>query len=352
MKITFLTATGIYPESVGGPAVTIHYLYSKLKDFNVTLKISDFSRPKRVKRIIIQFIHAIKHIFSSHVVIFNSPPVSSLFPLLILSKFFRKKTIFICHGGIFYQFKGFLNKMRLQLLLLELRIPLIDYVIVPSVWLSKYIARFTRKTQVRIIPNGVDIAEIDSFPKMKLETDRNIGFVGNLSEIKGITTLLDAFTLLNAKFDYNLYLVGPIGDLDKNSLKLIRQTPQITYLGKLDHDTTISLMKSFDLLVLPSQWENFPLVILESLACGTPIVASSIGGIPEIIDKNGHNGILIPPSNPTLLAETIKNLLSNRNKLDELSMNAYNTVKNRYDWKILIIRYLKFLNNILKKEIP
>jgi len=85
-------------------------------------------------------------------------------------------------------------------------------------------------------------------------------------------------------------------------------------------------LKAFDVFVLPSTKEGFPYVVLEAMAAGLPIVASLVGGTPEIID-NGKNGFLILSKNPKILAERIADILDNPELAEKLSENSKEKVR-------------------------
>ena len=78
----------------------------------------------------------------------------------------------------------------------------------------------------------------------------------------------------------------------------------ITFLGHVSHEDLPSYYNMADILTLPSDMEGIPMVILESLACGTPVVSSNVGGIPDII-ANGINGIVLDDLSPDQLASAI-----------------------------------------------
>jgi len=347
LRITVLTATGVYPQSMGGPAVFLHYLCSKLGQMGLALDMFHFSTMRHPRQLLYTSFCATKHLANSSIVVFNSPPIGLLFLMLFLAKILRKRTVFICHGGIFFECKGLFNEVNRVLLLLQLRCKIIDYTVVPSTWLSRFIGRHNIRSEVLTIPNGVDIEEIDSYRPTRLPTKNNVLFVGRLAKIKGVSTITDAFSILaDEKQSYHLYIVGPEGDLSQKESRRIRNTPNVHFLGRVSHGKKLSLLKSVDIVVVPSLWENFPLVVLEAMACAKPVIASSVGGIPEIIDQADSNGILIPPLNSKMLAKTVKKLLGDPRARAKLSENAYYTVKNRYDWRKIALIYLEFLRMI------
>lgn len=343
-RLVVVTATGVYPISTGGPAVFLHYLSLGLRKLGISVEIFNFSSVRKLRKAFFSFLRAIKHVTTSNVIIFNSPPIGPHLLLLYLAKVLGKKTVFICHGGIFFECKGLLNKIHRQILIAHMRNNFIKYTVVPSKWLTSFLKKHKTKSEVLSIPNGVDVEEIISYLPSKLSTKNNILFIGRLAKIKGVSTLIDAFSLLTRKKrNCNLYMAGPIGDLDPSELDRIKNTPNVYFLGYISHERKMSLMRSVDVIVVPSVWENFPIVILEAMACAKPVVATSVGGIPEIIDSE-FNGILIPPFNPKALSDAIKDLLDNRQKSAIISRNAYHTVKNRYDWKKITLVYKEFLS--------
>jgi len=347
LKITVLTATGIYPQSIGGPAVFLHYLGSKLRHMDLALDIFHFSTMRQPRELLCTGLYATKHLATSSIVVFNSPPIGPLSLMLFLAKILGKRTVFICHGGIFFERKGLFNEISRGLLLLQLRCKIIDYTVMPSSWLSRFIRKHNIRSKVLTIPNGVDIDEIDSYRTTRLSTKNNILYVGRLAKIKGVSTIMDAFSILaDEKQSCHLYIVGPEGDLSQKESRRLRTTPNVHFLGQVSHERKMSLIKSVDLMVVPSLWENFPMVVLEAMACAKPVIATSVGGIPEIIDQADSNGILIPPLNSKMLAKTIKKLLGDPRARAKLSENAYCTVKNRYDWKKIALIYLEFLRMI------
>jgi len=350
LKVVFITATGTYPKSIGGPAVFLYYLSRNLKEKNLSnINIFDFSSLK--ENYIFNIFRCIRNLVRCHVVFFNSPPVRTLFLFSLLAKILKKKTIFICHGGIFFESKGVLNKIiDRPLLILQLKRKIIEYSIFPSKWLLTYIKRYYKvNAKLLVIPNGVDTEELDSYSPVILPTKNNILFVGRLAKIKGISTLLEAFShLISENCDITLYIAGPRGDLSQSELEKIIKSPHIRFLGKISHSLKLKLMKSVDLIVVPSIWENFPLVVIEAMGCAKPVIATAVGGIPEIIE-NGVNGILVPPFDSKLLSYYIEHLLHDKEKCSLLSRNAYKDVKQRYDWKIIANLYLNFILNILIK---
>ncbi|MEM2741859.1 MAG: glycosyltransferase family 4 protein, partial [Nitrososphaeria archaeon] len=101
------------------------------------------------------------------------------------------------------------------------------------------------------------------------------------------------------------------------------------------------------IFVLPSLKEALPMSILESLACGTPVVATTVGGIPEII-RNNENGILVPQNDEKKLAEAIDYLLQNKDVRVRLGQNGRKNIVERFSYRSSIKKLLKIYQKMLR----
>lgn len=177
--------------------------------------------------------------------------------------------------------------------------------------------------KVTIIPNGVD--QETFFPgdrqaareKLGLSPHRTILLaVGRLMEVKGIQYLLPAVSEIKREGEYDKLQVfvvgeGPLrGALTKRIQGLGIET-SVFLIGQRPHEELYSWFNAADLFCLPSLSEGCPNVLLEAMACGTPVVASKVGGVPDLVDS-AEVGILTPPANPAALAEAIKCGLAHR----------------------------------------
>ncbi len=142
---------------------------------------------------------------------------------------------------------------------------------------------------------------------------RVIVWVGRMVPVKGLDVLLRSCAILqNQAIDFHLYLVGD-GPLKQTLVTETRDcglSPHVTFVGPKLHDELPDWYRAADLTVLPSRSEGLPNVLRESLACGTPFVASNVGGISEIGDDSCR--ILVPPEDPEALARAIQRELSRR----------------------------------------
>jgi len=179
------------------------------------------------------------------------------------------------------------------------------------------------------------------------ESTNIIGFVGALSEQKGLIYLIDAFKKIYREFpNLKCILIGE-GDLEnelKSKVKEVELQDHILFLGqRYDIPALLNLM---DIFVLPSLWEGLPQVVLEAMAAGVPVVATEVDGTPEII-SDGVNGFLVPARDSQKLANALKKLLADSALRLTLSERGYETVCNRFSVKRMVsefdILYKRFL---------
>ncbi|MCX7998420.1 MAG: glycosyltransferase family 4 protein, partial [Leptospiraceae bacterium] len=184
---------------------------------------------------------------------------------------------------------------------------------------------------VAVIPNPIEKVENEvekSFDPIK------ILYIGRLEWYKGIHVLVEAFKNLK-KDNLRLFIAGKGPEFEKIK-KSSCLDKRIIFLGFVSEKKKQELLKETNLTVIPSLWcEPFPIIALESLASGTPIVASNIGGLPEIV-KDGYNGKLFEPGNSKELRDVLEKLVSNEEELKRFQNEAlesarYFQIKNHVD---------------------
>jgi len=170
------------------------------------------------------------------------------------------------------------------------------------------------KDKIVCFPNAVN-SKI--FQPREKKQDKTILYVGRIVPRKGLHVLLKSLNYIKNAVD--LEIIGPPGwneDYNQNILRLIdtenqKRKHKIRYLGCVDNTILIERYQKASIFVLPSFLEPFGVVLLEALACETPVVSTPTGGTTEIVE-NGENGMLVPVNNPLKLAEAIDYLLENK----------------------------------------
>ena len=190
------------------------------------------------------------------------------------------------------------------------------------------------------VPNAIDL---DNFPKKAIKRFENqIIYAGRLSKEKGIHTLLDTAKHLPA--EYNLLIAGA-GPEEEKVRNVANSKTNVHYLGYQSKQNTISLIRGSDLLIQPSIMEGMSSTLLEAMGCGTCIIASNIGGNPEIIENN-KTGVLIEPNNTEKLLDKISDLLTEKEKRSKMVDEGLKTIV-KYDWKTVGKLYLDIYGDLL-----
>ncbi len=182
----------------------------------------------------------------------------------------------------------------------------------------------------------------------KNTTAIKIGVIANCYKTKGLDILLKAARFIaNDLHDTTISIIGS----GPEAAKLIALTQkyqlqkQVEWLGSVPEAER--LLKAFDLLVIPSRKEGLPYVLLEALRSGTPVVATTVGGIPEVI-TNQKNGLLVPPNNPHALATAIMIAIKNPTLRQEWGKEGQKLAQNNYAFTRLAEDTLIFYHSALK----
>lgn len=166
---------------------------------------------------------------------------------------------------------------------------------------DKFIEAGFPKEKLFVKPNFVDF-------EFNVVKKQNYGlFLGRLVDYKGIDTLLKAYAKLDS---YNLKIIGEGPMLDEVKVR-INKLRNIELLGALSHEEAMDYLKKSAFMVFSSEcYENMPLVIIESLASGTPVIASNLGAMKELVEDN-VTGLLFKPGDPEDLMEKIRFIMDN-----------------------------------------
>jgi len=184
---------------------------------------------------------------------------------------------------------------------------------------------------IKLLPNPIspDILNLIEENKNIKRIKNRVLFVGWVVKQKGIFELVKACRDIP---DIHLKIIGPV--IPEIKEKLLQEAKRdtwdgwIEFTGVLSFNEVVKEMLAASIFVLPSYSEGFPNVILESMACGSTIVASSVGAIPEMLE--GESGLLIPPSDVISLREGIIKMLNDKRLAEEYGNNAKKRVESNY----------------------
>ena len=169
------------------------------------------------------------------------------------------------------------------------------------------------------LPSPLDTTMFKKIGTVK-KIENQIAYVGRDSHEKGIDILKDAESEINGN---------------------------VVYCTDRSWEEAMQIIKSSSIVVVPSRMESLPTTVKEAFYLNVPVIGTNVGGIPELI-KNNETGILVPPENPSELAQAINELLSDRKKSEKLATNGNTFVKNNMTWDVILPKYIKFYEDLLK----
>lgn len=193
-----------------------------------------------------------------------------------------------------------------------------------------------KREKIITIPNGIDIKSFSVKTNRKkkireLGLTLNSKVVGTVSRLyeptKGIKFLLEAFKIAQSKIDSELLIVG--GGRDEKELKKIARKLKIKALFVGERNDVAEILPVMDVFVLPSLSEGFPVVILEAMAAGIPVVATDVGGNKEVI-VDGKTGFIVEPGVPHKLAEKIEELLEDETLRKSLGEEGFKRIEKKF----------------------
>jgi glycosyltransferase involved in cell wall biosynthesis len=207
------------------------------------------------------------------------------------------------------------------------------------------------KRKCVIIPVGI---KLDDFKSIMSERGDYILALGRLDYEKGFDILLTAFTKITDGFpELKLIIAG--GGAERNSLTRLaislRISDRVLFCGEVTREKAFELLSKCAFLVVPSRSEGFGVVILEAMAFGKAVVATSIGGIPELI-RDGETGFLVPPDDPEELSRVISRLLSDERLAKDVGSRALEAIAGTYNWDAIADKYLTVYRAVLNTCLP
>jgi glycosyltransferase involved in cell wall biosynthesis len=186
--------------------------------------------------------------------------------------------------------------------------------------------------KLTVIPFGVEIPEtISPLPPLPVQ----IAYAKWHRTVYGPDILLQAMQLLKERgvpIHLNMTGSGEMTDELQAMIQSLRLSDMVSMVGKLAPKEIPAFLRKHHLMVMPSRMESFGVSALEAAAVGRAVIASDVGGIPEVVQQN-KTGILVPPENPEALADAIQRLAENPTEMERMGKAGYEMVKAQYNWQ-------------------
>jgi glycosyltransferase involved in cell wall biosynthesis len=199
----------------------------------------------------------------------------------------------------------------------------------------------------KLYPHGARYIDTDEFRPLRAfeNRGRRVGFLGRLDEEKGVRTLAAAAKRLPEDVTFRFIGDGDLRPWLEDELADEIDSGRVEMPGWVDHDDVPEQLSDLRLLVLPSQpTEGLPTVILESLACGTPVLATPVSGVPDVV-REGETGFLLDSLSPDELATRCQHILD-REDLNTVSEQGRKLILEEFSFEAAVGRYERFLSSL------
>lgn len=220
-------------------------------------------------------------------------------------------------------------------------------------WLQSYIDSPNEKDKIKVVPGGVNTSHF-SFQRDTRERNSDekfkILYVGRIEWLKGITFLLEAIDRLRDHIEEKLicYLVG--GHVPYQISKLINAlniSKNIKVIGSISYRRMPNIYSQMDVLVHPSLLEGTPLVVMEAMATGLPVVATDVGGTSTFV-KNQETGMLIPPFSKEAIVNSVLTIKENSALVERMRIRARELMVNEFNWRVIAGKVKEIFVDLLK----
>jgi len=346
--------TGNYPEKdVFSPKIKLININHDNKKQSLIIRI-----PKFIFMQLKFTLNLIKNLSQTKMVVFFLDGGLYLLPLLAAKLACRKTIIVITHSSS--QIAKQSNKSKflpLVMSILETITRKLTHKLV--VYSPSIVPQFNlEKHKNKIIVAHEHFIDFNVFKILHpLEKKNNhVGYVGRFSAEKGILNLIEAVALLAseenkiAKNKTKFFIIGD-GELKEEVKKLINQNnlnAKIQLSGWVLHEELPKHLNEMKLLVIPSYTEGLVNVMLEAMACGTPVLATAVGAIPDVI-KDGKTGFILEDNSPETIARGITRAL-NHPYLEQVAVSARALVEREFTFEAAVERYRKIFGELLEKK--
>jgi len=260
-------------------------------------------------------------------------PTSFILPNLILKLIGKKVAVFVAQKpkNFLFEVLARLNFIFSDILIVESRNVIKDWKI---------------KGHKKKIRDGSVYVDTSLFKKYMAIQERKeiVGYIGSLEKRKGVIELVKAISIVNKKKHGIKFVLGGVGHLEDMIKILSSKNNNVEFKGFIPQDDLPKYFNLMRLFVLPSYSEGMPNIVLESMACGTPVLATPVGGISDIINDE-ETGFIMESNSPECIAENILRALNNP-KLEKISENGINLIEREFLYKYAIKRYKKILINM------
>ena len=263
----------------------------------------------------------------------------------IIIRFKRNELNFILIVQQIYQFEFGLIKRIINSLILRIYIRSFHGIVTTSNYLKKEIIKLKgNSNDVVAIGAAGKKMKVERFNKQRSGSIIKLLCVGHIREIKGQLVLIKALKYID-DLNWSLTLVGDASKEDKYYEKILNRkirtygmSKRIIFKGRLEGEYLSEKYRTSDILIVPSLYEGYGMVVREGMSFSLPIIASNVGGIPEQM-KNGVEGYLVPPGDSKALSEALRKLIIDQNMREQMGKKSYKRATELPAWDDVCERF-------------
>jgi len=270
---------------------------------------------------------------------------------VIIGKLLCKKIVYQVHGGKLPQY--FLGSNIISHIFLRWSLGLSDALVLLAQVEKVSYEKFGKFKKVVVIPNAIELEDYKNIKGINLSNDYlNLGYIGRLADDKGILESVKALSVLKDRgiknFKYRIAGSGPVEDILRNMVIEEDLADVVEFIPPIFGDKKIRFWEETDLFLFPTyHHEGLPYTVLESLASGTPMITTRIGGIPDVV-TDGVHAIFVEPHDHVGVADAIALLLADRKKLHDMSALAAERAREHYGIERLATQFSELYRDVLE----
>lgn len=269
---------------------------------------------------------------------------------VIISKLLRKRIVFFVIGSFSSNLERQSNStsqyfmQKFYFFLEHFCYRLADQLVVESDYMKKF--HVLSRYEDKISTLGARFVDTEKFRIIKPYAQRGniVGYLGRLSEEKGVINFISAISLILEKRTDISFVVAGEGHLKKDIVDIIKTknlAGKVTLINWVDHSEVPNFLNQLRLLIIPSYSEGLPTVLLEAMACGTPVLATQVGGIPDLVEDR-VTGFFLNNNSPQEIANKIVSVLS-YSQIEGIIINGRFKIENGYIYEHAVKRYKKII---------
>ena len=228
-----------------------------------------------------------------------------------------------------------------------------DALTATSRYLAEVLATYLhRPRRIEVIAFGVDAERFR--PPVTRSPQLRIGTLRHLERIYGIDLLVDAIPIINDNYPNLEVVIGGAGSQQQALTAQIARLglpDQVRLYGRVPHAEVPAFLGALRIFAMPSRAESFGVAALEAQACGVPVVATRVGGLPEAVVE-GVSGVLVLPDDASALAESLLRLLDDPQRAAAMGRAGRDWVRERYDWQHNVTQMLAVYEQVVSHERP